>query len=606
MKVVQVCGFEALPADLAILLAADAARERWGEELVSVDLDAAVASPPGMPRLSDSISGGTLQSMLEVARAENAGAAADPAALIDDADAAAAVRRVSPIVLAPRRGRDEDVIAPMMPGAVHQPRRHPPHSGARRRTRRPARRRVPLSRGDRARRRPRDAAAALGRGGGDDGDAGGAARAHTREPRRSGAGSWARSRTSLRPPASARRRTGSRAGRWRMAVDARTSSGNEIRASVARRGPPRLSRHREDARRGRHPAGRGRRDAARAPAASRPRSRSGAPARRASPGRACASRWTSSAPATAPHAVRSASAFRLSSWRRAITRSPAGSSSAHRQPADAHALGGRAASRASASAGRELLDGIGDGHSSEHGPGGEQRDRAPGLEVDEPEDLHHPLSDLETLEPLGQPLRAAPAAVVEEVVAVGSSAQLAQPAEYDCAVGVHVDRAEERLVALVGEPVAGQSATALLRRRTPLVDHARPAHRAAVRVGRSSARVARSSAAESRTPRRPRPRAPGSALLAPRCARRSRFSAVQMEPPLAAAERIAPLAASMAEQIERERQAARRARARAPGRRPARALPAARAGRPRGGPGGDGRPRSSGSRAATARPRGAR
>lgn len=121
VKVVQVCGFEALPADLAILLAADAARERWGEELVSVDLDATIASPPGMPRLSDSVSGGTLQSMLEVARAENAGTAADPAALIDDADAAAAVRRASPIVLAPRRGRDEDVIAPMMPAPFINP-----------------------------------------------------------------------------------------------------------------------------------------------------------------------------------------------------------------------------------------------------------------------------------------------------------------------------------------------------------------------------------------------------------------------------------------------------------------------------------------------------
>ena len=132
MKVVQVCGFEALPADLTILLAAEAARERWGEELVSVDLDAAVAAPPGMPRLSDSISGGTLQSMLEVARAENAGAAADPAALIDDAEAAEAVRRVSPIVLAPRKGSGEDGDRADAPGAVHQPRRRPSHRGARR------------------------------------------------------------------------------------------------------------------------------------------------------------------------------------------------------------------------------------------------------------------------------------------------------------------------------------------------------------------------------------------------------------------------------------------------------------------------------------------
>src|SRR4029079_10242257 len=33
VKVVQVCGFEALPPDLAVALAAEAARERWSEDL---------------------------------------------------------------------------------------------------------------------------------------------------------------------------------------------------------------------------------------------------------------------------------------------------------------------------------------------------------------------------------------------------------------------------------------------------------------------------------------------------------------------------------------------------------------------------------------------
>ena len=39
MKVVQVCGFEALPPDLAVLLAAETARERWGEGLAEADLE---------------------------------------------------------------------------------------------------------------------------------------------------------------------------------------------------------------------------------------------------------------------------------------------------------------------------------------------------------------------------------------------------------------------------------------------------------------------------------------------------------------------------------------------------------------------------------------
>ena len=35
VKIVNVSGFEALPADLAVALAADTARERWSEELAS-------------------------------------------------------------------------------------------------------------------------------------------------------------------------------------------------------------------------------------------------------------------------------------------------------------------------------------------------------------------------------------------------------------------------------------------------------------------------------------------------------------------------------------------------------------------------------------------
>ena len=42
MKVVQVCGFEALPPDLAVQLAAETARERWDAELDHVDVTIAV------------------------------------------------------------------------------------------------------------------------------------------------------------------------------------------------------------------------------------------------------------------------------------------------------------------------------------------------------------------------------------------------------------------------------------------------------------------------------------------------------------------------------------------------------------------------------------
>ena len=105
VKVVQVCGFEALPPDLAVLLAAETARERWGEGLAEADLEVSVEGPPGMPRPSDMISGGTLQSLAAAAGGEDASAVTDPAALITDPAVAAEVRRRSPIKVAPRRSR---------------------------------------------------------------------------------------------------------------------------------------------------------------------------------------------------------------------------------------------------------------------------------------------------------------------------------------------------------------------------------------------------------------------------------------------------------------------------------------------------------------------
>ena len=121
VKVVQVCGFEALPPDLAVLLAAETARERWGEGLAEADLEVSVDGPPGLPRPSDMISGGTLQSLAAAAGGEDAAAVTDPAALITDPALAEEVRRRSPITVAPRRGADGAVIAPMAPAAFINP-----------------------------------------------------------------------------------------------------------------------------------------------------------------------------------------------------------------------------------------------------------------------------------------------------------------------------------------------------------------------------------------------------------------------------------------------------------------------------------------------------
>jgi short subunit dehydrogenase-like uncharacterized protein len=121
VKVVQVCGFEALPPDLSVLLAAETARERWGEGLSEADLDIATQQPAGRVGLADLISGGTMQSMAEALGDEDAAQVADPAALIPDPALAAAVRQRSPIALAPRFNGRGAAIAPMTPMAFINP-----------------------------------------------------------------------------------------------------------------------------------------------------------------------------------------------------------------------------------------------------------------------------------------------------------------------------------------------------------------------------------------------------------------------------------------------------------------------------------------------------
>lgn len=120
VKVVNMAGFEALPPDLLVLLAAETARERWDEGLVSVDLDADLPTP-GRVGAADMISGGTLQSSAEVLDDDDASTLADPAVLLPDAEVAERVRRASPIALAPRFDGEGNVISPMLPAPFANP-----------------------------------------------------------------------------------------------------------------------------------------------------------------------------------------------------------------------------------------------------------------------------------------------------------------------------------------------------------------------------------------------------------------------------------------------------------------------------------------------------
>jgi short subunit dehydrogenase-like uncharacterized protein len=122
VKVVQVCGFESLPPDMGVALAAEAARERHSEELASVEVAVRTLQlPPGIPRLTDMVSGGTMQSLAQAVGEHDAERILDPAAMVFDEARCEEIRRMSPIKLAPQRSVDGAVLAPMVPVAYINP-----------------------------------------------------------------------------------------------------------------------------------------------------------------------------------------------------------------------------------------------------------------------------------------------------------------------------------------------------------------------------------------------------------------------------------------------------------------------------------------------------
>jgi short subunit dehydrogenase-like uncharacterized protein len=121
VKIVQVCGFEALPPDLGVQLAFELASERFGEALADVDLLVRTERLPMPPRPSDMISGGTFQSVAAAASDEDAAVISDPACLVGDPQLAGRIRRASPLSVAPRRAHDGSVVAPMTPAGFINP-----------------------------------------------------------------------------------------------------------------------------------------------------------------------------------------------------------------------------------------------------------------------------------------------------------------------------------------------------------------------------------------------------------------------------------------------------------------------------------------------------
>lgn len=119
VRIVQAAGYEALPFDLAVALAQERAAER-GASLVAADAIASFGLPPGLPRPSDGVSGGTFASTVAAIRRGRMDTLVDPGSLLDDPAEAERVRDASPLGLLPRLS-GTSVVVPLAPSPFTNP-----------------------------------------------------------------------------------------------------------------------------------------------------------------------------------------------------------------------------------------------------------------------------------------------------------------------------------------------------------------------------------------------------------------------------------------------------------------------------------------------------
>lgn len=116
-RIVPTAGFEALPFDLATLLAAHTLHERTGDPVVSVDVAVAVSSSKPAAAVTDAVSGGTFISGVEAIRRGLGPELSDPYAL--DTPSSTAAGRFD---LRPRKhSATRQWLAPMVPSPFLNP-----------------------------------------------------------------------------------------------------------------------------------------------------------------------------------------------------------------------------------------------------------------------------------------------------------------------------------------------------------------------------------------------------------------------------------------------------------------------------------------------------
>lgn len=120
-KIVPVCGFEALPFDIAALMIAEKLRARTGERAVSIEIINSFTGPPAF-RPRNVLSGGTTASIKAMLDGADARAFSDPAVLVSDAAGASAIRELHPYDFRARYSDDARAwLAPTVPAPFVNP-----------------------------------------------------------------------------------------------------------------------------------------------------------------------------------------------------------------------------------------------------------------------------------------------------------------------------------------------------------------------------------------------------------------------------------------------------------------------------------------------------
>lgn len=119
-KIVPVAGFEALPFDIASLMAAKALLSQTGERANRIELINRFTGPPAW-RPRDVLSGGTTASIRQMLTSGDALQLGDPGLLVSDATLADAIRAAHPYDFTPVQDEDGAWLAPTLPAPFVNP-----------------------------------------------------------------------------------------------------------------------------------------------------------------------------------------------------------------------------------------------------------------------------------------------------------------------------------------------------------------------------------------------------------------------------------------------------------------------------------------------------